>query len=112
MSKKLKLTFFWITIVGVLVVSLLLMIQMNRITNDNKFFSSLMGNMNENIINQSIFVFILNIYGLLLMMCFNRFMRRDMIIVLNLIVGALAFATISNLIICFDLKKGITEFSR
>ncbi len=76
-------------------VSIILLARMNHYVLERDYLNLLMPNVVLGTLHQSLFVFLLFVYGLLVLTCFSRFLQPNLTIVLAFIVGTLLWVVAS-----------------
>ncbi len=102
MSKLKKNIIYILAFITPLLLTVVLLYFMNRIAGADAIFKNV-GRINSSVINQAIFIFALEVYGLIIMMCFNRYLSKLKIVMLSFIVGTLLWCLASVVVVCVGI---------
>ncbi len=102
MSNIKKHTIYTLALLLPVVLAIFLIYKMNAITMEDIVIRNA-GKVTSSVINQALFIFALEVFGLLVMNCFNRFFSREKIVALSYIVAVLIWCLASVFIVCIGI---------
>ncbi len=102
MSKAKKHIIYALALIIPIILAVFLIYKMNAITLSDAVIKNA-GKVTSSVINQAIFILALEIFGLLVMMCFNRYFTREKIVALSYIVAVLMWCLASVIIVCIGI---------
>lgn len=102
MSRLKKNILYIASIIIPLLLSVALIYWMNRVASADLVFSNI-NKITSSVINQALFIFALEVFGLLVMMCFNKYLSKLQIIMLSFIIGVLFWCLASVVIVCIGI---------
>ena len=102
MSKARKNIYYALSLLLPAIVALFLIYKMNSIAKADVILRNA-GTVASSVINQALFIFVLEIFGLLIMMCFNRYFSKLKIMMLSYIAGVLIWCLASVVIVCIGI---------
>lgn len=102
MSRMKKNVYYALAFIVPIALSVLLIYWMNEKAVSDVVLRNA-GKVTSSVINQALFIFALEAYGLLVMMCFNRYFSKLKIVMLSFVVGTLVWCLSSVVIVCIGI---------
>ncbi len=103
MSKTKKNILYIASVTLFVALGIILIVMMNRFAAGNDIVFASINKITSSVINQALFIFALEVYGLLVMMCFNKSMKKLTIVMLSFIVGTLLWCLASVVVVCIGI---------